>query len=78
MNKYTMLLLVLSLSAFVFVAKSFSQDNQDPKPWTDYETKCQYLITKEGGISPRMVDNGVIYMHMGCKPLVVLPQVKMK
>jgi hypothetical protein len=50
--------------------KAHSQDKHDPHVWIDPESSCQYLITPEGGIAMRMVDNGAIYIHMGCKPLV--------
>jgi len=66
--------LIISLSALgLFVVRAFAQEeNYDPHPWTDPITSCQYLVTPEGGISPRMVDNGAVYIHMGCKPLVAI------
>ena len=36
--------------------------------WTDSDTGCQYLITRAGYIERRMIDNGVMYLHLGCKP----------
>ena len=74
MNKLAVVSLIISLSAMgLFVARGFAQEEkQEPHNWVDPETKCQYIITPEGGISMRMVDNGVIYIHMGCKPLVDL------
>jgi len=66
--------LIISLSALgLFVVRAFAQEeNHDPHPWTDPITSCQYLVTPEGGISPRMVDNGAVYIHMGCKPSVAI------
>ena len=74
MNKLAVVSLIVSLSAMgLFVTRGVSQEEkQEPHNWIDPETKCQYIITPEGGISMRMVDNGVIYIHMGCKPLVDL------
>ena len=76
MNKLSLVSLVVSLSAFgLFAVKGFAQEEtRDPHIWSDPETHCQYLVTPEGGISRRMVDNGVIYIHMGCKPLVDIKQ----
>lgn len=31
---------------------------------TDIETGCQYMVNRNGGITPRI---GTDYMHMGCK-----------
>ena len=68
------LALVVSVSVLsLFVVRAFAQEeNHDPHPWTDPITSCQYLVTPAGGISPRMVDNGAVYIHMGCKPLVAI------
>jgi hypothetical protein len=62
--------LIISLSDLgLFAVRAFAQEeNHDPHPWTDPITSCQYLVTPEGGIAPRMVDNGAIYIHMGCIP----------
>jgi hypothetical protein len=69
----SLIISLLGLQALgLFVVRAFAQDNHDPHPWTDPITSCQYLVTPEGGISPRMVDNGAVYIHMGCKPLVAI------
>ena len=67
--KIAIVSLIVSLSAVgLFVVRAFAQDNHDPHPWTDPITSCQYLVTPEGGIAPRMIDNGAVYIHMGCIP----------
>ena len=73
MNKLGLLVLIICTAFLILVATGYAQEEkQEPHNWVDPVTKCQYIITPEGGISMRMVDNGVIYMHMGCKPLVDL------
>jgi hypothetical protein len=46
--------------------------------WIDEKTGCQYLINPRGGIERRMVDNGVIYIHMGCDSKIYLPKTDLK
>jgi hypothetical protein len=72
--KIAVVSLIVSLSALgLFVVRAFAQEeNHDPHPWTDPITSCQYLVTPEGGIAPRMIDNGAIYIHLGCKPSVAI------
>jgi len=72
MKQWFIILLIIffSVTGLHVVKAAIQEENHNPINWIDPETKCQYLVTPEGGISPRMVDNGVIYLHMGCKPLV--------
>ena len=78
MNKLALVALAVSVASLVLVAaKSFAQEEKpEPRIWTDSTTLCQYVITSEGGIERRMVDNGVIYIHMGCKPNPAVVQKK--
>ena len=70
MNKIVTVACIAGMLSLIGLAvKSIAQEAPaTPTIWTDQATLCQYVITPQGGIEPRMVDNGVIYIHMGCKP----------
>lgn len=73
MNKIVTVACIAGMLSLIGLAvKSIAQETPatpaTPTIWTDQTTLCQYVITPQGGIERRMVDNGVIYFHMGCKP----------
>jgi hypothetical protein len=70
--------IVCGLTVAVLSRHQPTRSSPEVSVWTDADTGCQYLLTRQGSLERRMVDNGVIYIHMGCRPTVKLPQVSMK
>lgn len=66
--KYEFLDIIVIGSTFaaILLGVQMLTQSQPPKTWVDNVTGCEFLISGNGSITPRIDADGI---HMGCKGL---------